>query len=439
MNNKLINLYNNKNIVITLTLMSIIVAFAGELKIYPFNDSFRISFGMPAFFFLLLLSRNSKAILSGIVVGAAVVTFRILIDLPHANMIDSFIRHYPTFFYYLTFGFLYTITRIKNIKHIPWLVGLIGIGLDIIPSFVELTIQYLAFNSFSQFDDFHKISIIAIFRSFFTVGLYNLIILHNTQLKKEQIEIQNEKLILLTSELYQETINLNKTLINSENVTEKSYDLYRKLKYMDHLNLDFIQRDLAKLALEISGESHEIKKDNQRIYSGLSKLISEKDFSEYMYLNDIINLAIHSNKNYAKTIKKEITFNHVVHEVNVKFHVYITLSLINNLLTNATEAITTAGTVSLKAYLDKNNIVFEVTDNGSGIKDDYMEVIFKPGFTTKYDTDGSASSGIGLSYVTSLTEKLGGTIKAGNNTTSSGAYFTVNLPIEQLTKMEDLS
>lgn len=438
MKNKLKYLYNNNDsTLITLILMSIIVAFAGELKMYPFNDNFRISFGMPAFFFLLLLSRNSKAILSGFVIGIAVVIFRTIVDLPTSDLIDAFVRHYPTLFYYITFGFLFTIAKMKNIKHMPILVGLIGIGLDVLSSFVELTVQYIAFSSISQFEDFHKIFIISIFRSFFVVGLYNFIILHNTQVKKEHIEIENKKLTLLISELYQETINLNKTLINSENVTEKSYNLYRKLKNIDNLSFDFKQNNLAKLALEITGESHEIKKDNQRILSGLSRLISEKNLSEYMYLNDIVNIAINSNKNYVKTLDKEINFTQTIRENDLKYHVYNTLSLINNLITNAAEAINNSGIINLDVDFSRDNIVFQVSDDGPGIKNDNLEVIFKPGFTTKYDSDGSASSGIGLSYVTSLTEQLNGTITVQNNAHSTGASFTMTLPINSLTKQED--
>lgn len=38
-----------------LIFMIVIVPLAGELKFYPVNETFRISFGAPAFFFCLLL------------------------------------------------------------------------------------------------------------------------------------------------------------------------------------------------------------------------------------------------------------------------------------------------------------------------------------------------------------------------------------------------
>src|SRR5699024_12508004 len=70
MKNKFIHLYNNTNhTFFMLILIAIIVPIAGELKLYPFNENFRISFGMPSFFFLLLILRRNKALFAGIIAG----------------------------------------------------------------------------------------------------------------------------------------------------------------------------------------------------------------------------------------------------------------------------------------------------------------------------------------------------------------------------------
>src|SRR5690625_1196009 len=75
--NKFIHLYNNTNhTFFMLILIAIIVPIAGELKLYPFNENFRISFGMPSFFFLLLILRRNKHLLPGVIPGVVVVFFR---------------------------------------------------------------------------------------------------------------------------------------------------------------------------------------------------------------------------------------------------------------------------------------------------------------------------------------------------------------------------
>src|SRR5699024_11333205 len=78
--------------------------------------------------------RRNKALFAGVIAGITVVFFRTLIDLPDADFNSSFIRHYPTFFYYLTFGTLYQFIKVKKILHRPLIVGLIGVLLDIIAS-----------------------------------------------------------------------------------------------------------------------------------------------------------------------------------------------------------------------------------------------------------------------------------------------------------------
>src|SRR5690625_6929667 len=77
----------------------------------------------------------------------------------------------------------------------------------------------------------------------------------------------------------------------------------------------------------------------------------------------------------------------------------MTLSIINNLVTNAIEAIDTIGTIHINLINSNKKLIIEISDNGPGIKDAHTDIIFEPGFTTKYDQNGNASTGIGLSYV----------------------------------------
>lgn len=44
-----------------LIILMVVVPIAGELNFHPFNDTFRVSFGTPLFFFLLLFLRRIPA------------------------------------------------------------------------------------------------------------------------------------------------------------------------------------------------------------------------------------------------------------------------------------------------------------------------------------------------------------------------------------------
>ncbi len=84
----------------------------------------------------------------------------------------------------------------------------------------------------------------------------------------EQIRKQNEHMLMLISNLYEETIHLKKTLKNAENITKESYDLYRELKALEKRENQplVLTQQYSQKALRIAGEMHEVKKDNQRIF-----------------------------------------------------------------------------------------------------------------------------------------------------------------------------
>ena len=63
----------------------------------------------------------------------------------------------------------------------------------------------------------------------------------------------------------------------------------------------------------------------------------------------------------------------------------------------------------LLSYIKEIDIYFfEVIDDGPGIAQKYKKLVFKPGFTSKYDRAGTPSTGIGLSYINEMVTELGG-------------------------------
>jgi two-component system, sensor histidine kinase YcbA len=83
--------------------MILAVPIAGELKFYPVEGDIRVSLGTPVFFFILLWSRKVHPLIAGLLVGSAVVLFRILVINLHpypVSLQDAFSLHFPVFFYY---------------------------------------------------------------------------------------------------------------------------------------------------------------------------------------------------------------------------------------------------------------------------------------------------------------------------------------------------
>ncbi|MBK7393189.1 MAG: HAMP domain-containing protein [Chloracidobacterium sp.] len=99
-----------------------------------------------------------------------------------------------------------------------------------------------------------------------------------------------------------------------------------------------------------------------------------------------------------------------------------------NIFQNAFHAMSVGGLLKIevsKTVLDdKNFVVVEISDTGTGIAPDNLERIFDPFYTTK---DIGEGTGLGLSVSRRIVEEHGGIIEASNNA-DEGASVTVYLP-----------
>jgi two-component system sensor histidine kinase YcbA len=413
--------------------MLLTVPLAGEIKFYPLNETFRVSLGAPTFFFFLLLLQKAPAVLPGFLTGTIVVNFRILIDFIQQENFDwtsSFQAQYPSFFFYFTYSCLFYLVKTKRFHNRPLIIGFIGLIIEILSDCTELIIQYFVLETTITIAELNEMIMIALTHSFIVLSFFNMMKLYEAQTRERQIRKQNEHMLMLISNLYEETIHLKKTLKNTENITNESYHLYRNLKEQEKQHNVFNQQ-LSQKVLRIAGEIHEVKKDNQRIFAGLSKLITNESFQDYMDATELIQLIIRINEKYAISLGKDIKFLYSVEGNHPKYHVYIVLSLINNLVANAVEAIKEKGTVSLSLRELSDTVEFQVADSGPGVPQKYEDVIFKPGFTSKYDHFGTPSTGIGLSYVKEVVKNLGGEI-IFQNKQNNVVVFSIKLPIINL-------
>ena len=111
-----------------------------------------------------------------------------------------------------------------------------------------------------------------------------------------------------------------------------------------------------------------------------------------------------------------------------------------NLLSNATQAMPSGGTLSVAlerrrveaprvlttgALAARDYVVLDVVDSGSGIPSHVLDRIFDPFFTTK---EVGVGTGLGLSLVHGIVSGLGGAIDVAT-TVGKGSAFTVYLPL----------
>lgn len=109
-----------------------------------------------------------------------------------------------------------------------------------------------------------------------------------------------------------------------------------------------------------------------------------------------------------------------------------------NLVTNANEA-TDHGNIIIRAYrqvmlseadllghqAQSSDIIVEIEDSGCGIKEENINRVFDPFFTTR-----PAGTGLGLSITKRIVEEHGGRIEVESNR-SSGAKFKIYIPLQE--------
>jgi signal transduction histidine kinase len=103
--------------------------------------------------------------------------------------------------------------------------------------------------------------------------------------------------------------------------------------------------------------------------------------------------------------------------------------VVDNLIRNAVKYTTSGGKVEVGLFQRKENLVFEVKDNGVGIPEEQQDRVFQKFFRSdnaaKYQTEGT---GLGLYIAKNVIEQLGGKIWF-QSIENVGSIFSFSLPI----------
>jgi signal transduction histidine kinase len=99
------------------------------------------------------------------------------------------------------------------------------------------------------------------------------------------------------------------------------------------------------------------------------------------------------------------------------------------LLQNALEATPPNGSVTLHAFEESGQAIIEITDNGSGMDEDFIRTrLFQP-----FDSTKGAGMGIGAYECRETLRALDGNIEV-SSTPGQGTRFRLNLPLNNDSK-----
>lgn len=197
------------------------------------------------------------------------------------------------------------------------------------------------------------------------------------------------------------------------------------LALMDAKGGDMFQRERTIIARQIDALSRLVDdmSDVSRFMSGKMDIRRETvDVAQIIEKSCETVTALLSRKGHS--LEVDAPSGLTVHGDGVRLQ-----QVLVNLLTNAAKYTPSGGRIGVGARLEGDRVVIRVRDNGVGISQDFLPLVFEL-FTQKPQTipRSEGGLGLGLAIVRHIVTAHGGTIDAYSEGDSRGSEFVVRLP-----------
>ena len=242
--------------------------------------------------------------------------------------------------------------------------------------------------------------------------------LNKITISEERIKQQREHLEIEIRDKTNKLIQAERLSAIGEISARLAHDLRNPLTVIKG-TVEIIKAKNKKIDTEFSSKQIQMM---ERAVSRMSNQIDEVlDFVKIQTLHATKNSLFETIGLSVTKIKKSADFSINVEGNNVQF-VYDADKLevvLDNVITNAVEAINEKGQIDIRVNDNLNEIVIEIEDSGTGVPDELLTKIFEPLFTTK-----QRGTGLGLASCKRIIEQHGGSI----NVKSKPSMFIIKLP-----------
>lgn len=410
--------------------ISLIVGLASQINIGIMNSGFVVSAGIIFLITFLFYYEDLDPIPTGIISGIFVYIFRLIAHYISKGNLDHIAFSYIfEVVFYIAYSIIYSSLINKSKESEINSIFTIMVICDFSANLIEIMIRTIMGYSPSIWEAGPTLFIVSIMRSIIIWLMINAFKYYGLLLLKEEHEKRYKKLLWLTSQLKSELYWIEKNMDHIERVMTESYELFEKIQ--NKVDID----TWSNRALAIASNVHEIKKENNLVIRGIKEITENELEDRGMEYKDIINILSETMKRESKRLDKDIEFEF---KINNNFFVtkhYFLISILRNLIMNSMDAIDTKshGKIKITNHMEDNNHVFMVKDNGEGINEEDLNLVFSPGFSTKinYDT-GEINRGLGLSIIQNLVvEQSKGDIKVLSKL-GQGTSFYIYIPMGEI-------
>lgn len=415
-----------------LILMVAMSSIASQIYVNMFVDGFIVALSVVMMGFFLYTFNDIKPTFACLLIGIFSPLFRLIIviisGMPVVHALKLVLPDMAFFFSYaIIFGVV-----LKFLSHLSYRNYYIRLAVsDFISNCIEMTTRAIIFNTSISLKEFEALFLLAIGRSFLIVLACALSDLNSSLLIKREHEENYRKLALMAATFKSEVYFMEKNMNEIEDIMSNAFTLYKKLVDAQY------PKEFQDISLEIAKDIHEVKKGYKRVIRGIEdNFLSDIDFSS-LKLSDILKiLATHINYN-AKSRGINLSFSYKVYfDYTLNNHFYL-MGILRNLVSNSLDILEESQNDNAKINIvctdilkfDEKFLRILVSDNGPGIDEKIIDVIFDPGFSTKYNKQtGDINRGVGLTLVKDiLHEKFHGEVAVAS--TKSGTTFTIDIPL----------
>jgi two-component system sensor histidine kinase YcbA len=412
----------------TIFTVATFIALASQVSINLFAYGFIITLSVVILPVLLYFNRQFNPIKLTFVIGIVSPVYRGFMLYISGTNLNQIVHLVATdILFYFTYGTIYYFLYWKKTNSNLTNFFVSAFTSEFISNVLELSVL-LNFKGY-KYVMFQDLVIIAFIRTTIAVCVILLFRYYNFLLIKEEHEERYRKLVLMTSKIKSEIYFMNKNKTDIEDVMKKAYCLYKILSENNY------PVEFENMSLGVAKDVHEIKKDYISVIKGLEDMFDEKNDNVEMDIIDITNIIEADVKEHIRRNKLDVYLDFKIYDnFGVKKH-YFLVSVMTNLIYNSIEAMEKMKNCYIRIVIKQkqDECIFIVSDSGSGIKNEDIDYIFNPGFSTKFNKGtGDICRGIGLAHVKGIIND----IFLGSISVSSeegiGTEFTIKIKKDKL-------
>lgn len=409
-------------------LISTVVALGTTFSLDFFMEGFIITLSIILLPLLLMAFEPLRPLTACLFVAVISPGFRaVLTYLGTGSWPYALVREAPSFIFYVVYGVVYTLGYWTAAKRTTTRFLLTVLCADFLSNLAEVGLR-TGFSGY-EFRVVKALFLIALLRTLIVSGGIIGLKTYRSFLSREEHEARYRRLLMQMASFKSEIYFMHMNMKHIESIMGKSFRAYRTAEETGASD------ELRTLALDISKDVHEIKKDYIRVIKGLEDLSETRLELKPMSIRDMSRLLIDSLREARSTEQPVVD---IVPRIDSDFHVgehFYLMSVLRNLVVNGMEACEghSQARVVLQVQETPENLIIHVADNGPGIREADRAYIFNPGFSTKYDpASGNMSRGLGLTLVREMVESHFGGSVAVYRAEPGETVFKVTIPKDRL-------